>query len=78
LGHPFWAAIARASATVSAYTGAYRDAGDAAALYRELSRLSEAELARRGIDRAEIRRPVLLQATLSADGEDALPAAKRR
>jgi IS1 family transposase len=72
-----WTALERASATVAAYVASCRDAHAAAALYRELSRLSDAELARRGMDRAEIRRLVLGQATRSTDSEGATPDAKR-
>jgi hypothetical protein len=71
-----WAAIARAFAKVSAYVAGYREANAAAALYHALSRLSDAELARRGIDRAELHR-LVEQATRPADGGRSKPDAKR-
>jgi hypothetical protein len=84
LEHPFaekpahrrlWAAIARASAKISAYIAGYRDANAAAALYHALSRLSDAELARRGINRAELHR--LVEQTHVADGEGSKRDARR-
>lgn len=53
-----WTAVGRASATIAVYLAGYRDAGAAAATYRELSRLSDAELARRRMNRADVHRYV--------------------
>jgi len=49
----------RLRARASAWLRTCADYYDAAAMYEELSRLSEAELARRGLDRPNLARDIL-------------------
>ena len=53
-----WQAAKRASARVAAYVARHRDAYAEAVLYQELSKLSDAELERRGIARGDLHRHV--------------------
>jgi hypothetical protein len=53
-----WNALKRAFACIGACLAAHRDAQVAAVLYQELSKLSDAELERRGIARGDLHRHV--------------------
>jgi hypothetical protein len=53
-----WQAAKRASARVAARVARYRDAYTEAVLYQELSKLSDAELERRGFARGDLHRHV--------------------
>lgn len=53
-----WSAVRRTSASVVAYAARRRDAYVAAVLYQELSKLSDAELERRGFARGDLHRHV--------------------
>jgi hypothetical protein len=64
-----WSAVKRAFAHIGPYRAAYRDAQVAAALYRDLSKLSDAELERRGIARGDVHRHV--SGTFFKDTRDA-------
>jgi hypothetical protein len=64
-----WSALNRAFARIGPYLAAHRDARVAAALYQELSKLSNAELERRGIARGDLHRHV--SGTFCRDTRDA-------
>lgn len=53
-----WQAVKRASAHLAARVARYRDAHAEAVLYQELSKLSDAELERRGFARGDLHRHV--------------------
>ena len=53
-----WQAAKRACARVAAHVAHYRDAHAEAVLYQELSKLSDAELERRGFARGDLHRHV--------------------
>lgn len=52
------AELKRVCSAIGVYITAYMDAQAAAALYENLSKLSDAELARRGLSRADLRAQV--------------------
>lgn len=56
--HALGRGVDRAIGTARTYLVEYRNAKVAEVLYRNLSRLSDAELARRGLDRHQLARPV--------------------
>jgi hypothetical protein len=53
-----WQTVKRASARVAVRVARYRDAHADAVLYQELSKLSDAELERRGFARGDLHRHV--------------------
>jgi len=53
-----WGVVKRASARVAARVARYQDAHAEAVLYQQLSKLSDAELERRGIARGDLHRHV--------------------
>lgn len=54
----FWGVVRRRSASIAAYVARAQDTWANAALYQELSKLSDAELGRRGMARADLSRHV--------------------
>ena len=59
-----WRALDEAAEAIAIYAAANRNGYAAVALYDDLSRLSDAELARRGLTRADILRQVFQELDL--------------